>query len=121
MNQFNFDELKKRPSMLLILGGNLLTIIGCFLPFVSLLGMSTNYFAGDGKIVVVLCIAAIVIALFQPKFAFIADAVALLITFIAVSRTASLSLDLLGIGAYIIILATIAAIVGSVMEFKKAA
>jgi len=112
------DNLKK-PSMLMLLGGNILSIIGCFLPFVSMWGFSTSYIEGDGVIVLVLCAVSIVLAFVKAKFAFIANAIALIVTFIGVSQAAEFSLDLLGVGAYVIIIANIVAIIGSIKSAKE--
>lgn len=114
----NKENLTK-PSMLMLLGGNALSIIGCFLPFVTLWGFSESYISGDGIFVLILCIVSIVLAFFKVKFAFIANALALLITFIGISSAAQFSLDLLGIGAYVIVIANIVAIIGSIKTGKE--
>lgn len=116
MNQFNVKE----PSILMILGGNVLAIIGCFLPFVSIFGFGVSYFEGDGKIVAVLCVVGIILALVKAKIAWVTNVIALIVTFVAIFRTASMSLELLGIGAYIVVIANIVAIIGSIKAKKIA-
>jgi len=109
----------KDPGTLMLLIGNIVAIVGCFLPFVSLWGFSASYIEGDGIFVLILCLVSIALAFFKANFAFIANIVALVITFIAIANAASFSLEVLGIGAYAIIIANIVAIIGSI-KAKKA-
>ena len=99
----------------LLLGGNVLSIIGCFLPFVSVFGYDYPYIKGDGIIVLVLCIVSMVLAfLNKAKISCVANVLALIVTFMGISKLAEISLEFLGVGAYLIIIANIVAIVGSV-------
>lgn len=109
----------KKPSILMLLGGNVLSIIGCFLPFVSVFGFSVAYIEGDGVFVLILCAIGIALTFFKPKFAFIPNILALLVTFIGISGAADFSLSILGIGAYLIIIANAVAIAGGVMAMKE--
>ena len=40
-----------------------ITAIGAFLPFASVMGLSVNYSAGDGVIVIIVCVVALILAL----------------------------------------------------------
>lgn len=107
------------PSKLMILIGSVVAIIGCFLPFasVSMFGVSASvsYMEGDGVIVLVLSIVAIALAFFKTKLAFIASGLGLIVTlYDSFKIVTEMSFDVLGLGAYIIIIASIVAIVGSV-------
>lgn len=118
----NLDNIKK-PSMLILLGGNLLAIIGCLLPFVSVsflgVDMNVSYMEGDGKIVFALCVVSMVLAFVKLKFAFVPNIIALLVTFVGIANTAELSLEFLGIGAYIIVIANVVAILGCFKAKKE--
>ncbi len=108
----------KSTSMLMLLGGNIFSIIGCFLPFLTVFGFSVSYIKGDGVFVVILCAVSILLAFIKTKFAFIANILALIVTFVAIFQAADFSLEILGAGAYIIVIANIVAIIGGLKARK---
>ncbi len=110
--------MNKQTAKLMLLGGNILAIIGCFLPFVSVWGFSVPFIDGDGKIVVVACIVSIVLAFIKAKLASIANIIALIVVVVDIANAGDLALDLLAIGAYVIIIANIIAIIGSIKSKK---
>ena len=112
------SNIIKKPSALMLLGANLLSIIGCFLPFISFLGESFPFIEGDGVFVLILCIISIILTFKKAILAFIPNIIALVITFISIFNVAEFSLDFLAIGAYIIVIANIVAIVGSLLSKK---
>lgn len=112
--------MNKTHAKLAIIIGNILTCIGCFLPFISLFNLSMSFIEGDGILVVILSVVAIIIALFKPKFAFIPNALSLFITIHDMINIADISSTrMLAIGAYVILIGTIVAIVGSILALIK--
>ena len=56
------------------IGGCLLAIIGCFLPWASVLGISVNFIDGDGKILLVCAIVSAILIYFKKdKFSLISS------------------------------------------------
>ncbi len=108
----------KTAGFWMLMLGNVLSIIGCFLPFAKVLFFSVPYIEGDGMIVLALNIIGIIITLIKSKIAFIANILALVVTAVSVVNMAELSLDLLSTGAYLIIIANIVAIIGSFKSKK---
>ena len=108
----------KDPGTLMVFIGNVLAIIGCFMPFISFWGVTVNYIEGDGRIVLVLSIISIVLAFFKTKIAFIPNILSLIVCFVDISALESFSLDFLGTGAYVIIIACIVSIIGSIISKK---
>lgn len=113
------QKKKNNLSKLIVIIGSIVAIIGCFLPFASVFGYGVNFAEGDGIFVIVLSVIAIVIALFKAKIAWIANVLALVVTIYDMSKISEISSDLLGSGAYIIVIASIAAVVGSIMSWGK--
>lgn len=114
MKKVNFKD----PGTLMLFIGNIVAIIGCFLPFISVFGQSVNYIEGDGVIVIVLSIVSMVLGLFKAKLAFIPAILSLVVCFFDLSALESYALDLMGIGAWLIIIANIVVIIGSLISKK---
>ena len=109
----------KTAGFWMLILGNVLSIIGCFLPFAKVWFISVPYIEGDGMIVLALNIIGIVIALIKTKIAFIANILALVVTAVGVVNMAELSFELLSTGAYLIIIANVVAFIGSFVYKKK--
>lgn len=109
----------KAAGFWMLMLGNIFSIVGCFLPFAQVFFLSVPYIEGDGMIVLVLNIVGIIITLIKPKIGFIANVLALVVTAVGVANMAELSLELLGVGAYLIIIANVVAIIGSFLYKKK--
>ena len=108
-------EFLKNNSKWLGLGGCLLTIIGCFLPYASVLGMSIK-FASEGKdgniVVVLLIVSAVLILLNKGKWSLIPSIIGLFISIYDGINVSNIStLVQLEIGFYVILIGLIIAIV----------
>jgi len=127
-----FPENKAQSSgrnKMMVIIGSILGVIGCFLPFatVSLLGFSQSitFMEGDGIIVLILSIVAIVLAVLKlERFSFIPSGIALLVTLYDSMNMASVASESYGvasmaIGAYVVILAIAVAVVGSILALLK--
>ena len=121
------DFIRKN-RMWITLGGLALALIGCFMPFAkaSVLGFSqtVNYTDGDGILVVIaVIISAVLVFLKKEKFSLIPSGIGALITIydmINTSRVASgLASVSLGIGAFVVIIGLIVAIIMPLIPQNK--
>ena len=109
----------KNPGFWMLLLGNVFSIIGCYLPFVTIWFVSVPYIEGDGMIVLAANAVGIFLAFILPRFAFIANMLALVVTAVGFTDIADMSFELLGAGAYLIIIANVVAFIGSFVYKKK--
>ena len=98
--------------------GAAVSVFGCFLPYVSVLGFSLNYISSGGIFVVVLMVLTAVF-LFFPKKGFAITAVvlsALNVMIPLISVSAAPSFHYVAIGFYVILLGALAALFGSITQ-----
>jgi len=107
----------KAAGFWMLIGGNALSIIACFLPFVDYVIASAVYIDGEGVFILVLNAVAIVMAFVKPRFAFIPNIVStawVCITFVDWINAGGL--QLLEIGAYLVLAGNIIALFGGVKD-----
>lgn len=118
----------KNRNYLMILIGNLLAFIGCFVPFVSIFGSTISLMeltVGGGSAIIVAIIVCIVFTFVKPLVVYIPCIISVCIygaNFM--SLIAEDLLETLHIGAYLILVATVVALVGALKfrkEFKESA
>lgn len=121
------DFIKKN-RMWITLGGLALALIGCFLPFAkaSVLGFSQSvkYTDGDGILVIIaVIVSAVLVFLKKEKFSLIPSGIAAIITIYDMINTSHVASGLasvsLGIGAFVIIIGLIVAIIIPVIPQDK--
>lgn len=103
----------------MIIGGNVLSAIACFLPYVDAVFMSVPYIDGEGTFVLVMNVIAVVLAFVKMKFAFIPNTVSMLLvclTFVDCINEGLLSF--LTIGAYMVVIGNTVALFGGVKDKK---
>lgn len=109
----------KKASFWMLIGGNVLSIIACFLPFVEVLFLSKPYIDGEGKFVLALNVIAIVLAFVKIKFAFIPNIVSMsLVCLTFVDCINEGMIEFLAIGAYLVVIANTVALFGGVKDKK---
>lgn len=97
-------EVLNKNSKYIGFGGCILTIIGCFLPWITVLGMSINWFEGDGKLAILASIVtAVLIYLKKDKLSLITSGLIALFFLIDGSKVFSNHLTA-GLGFYTIFL-----------------
>lgn len=106
-----------------IVGAAIVTIIATFMPVVSFMGMSISFVAEEtrteGMAIIVLALIGGLLGYFRKgKFGFIPAAIALILYGYDVSPALDAGANT-DIGGILIIVGTIAMIVGSIMEFVK--
>ena len=100
-------EILNKNSKYIGLGGCILTIIGCFLPWSNFLGESYSQINGDGKIVLILAIVtAILIYLKKDKISLVTSGIAILVFIIDGSKVFSSNFNA-GIGLFTILIGLI--------------
>lgn len=107
----------KAAGFWMLIGGNALSIIACFLPFVDYVIASAVYIDGEGVFILALNVVAIVMAFVKPRFAFIPNIVStawVCITFVDWINAGGL--QLLEIGAYLVLAGNIIALFGGVKD-----
>ena len=93
------------------LGGCVLTIIGCFLPFVNALGISIDYIAGDGKLLsIAMVVSAVLICLKKDKNSLISSCIGGLIFLFSAFKVLGTSGVNMGIGLIVIFIGLICVI-----------
>ena len=93
------------------LGGCVLSIVGCFLPFASALGINASYINGDGKLLLVaMIVSAVLIYLQKDKISLIPSAIGALIFLFSAFKVLGTSGVSMGIGLIIILIGLICAI-----------
>ena len=113
----------KNKFYLMVLIGNLLAFIGCFLPFVSIWGSQVNLIeltAGGGSAVIVVIIVSVVYTFLKPSVVFVPCIISVCIygaNFITLITEGVM--DALSIGAYLILVATVVALVGALKLRKE--
>lgn len=120
MNQ-NTSERENKTKLLIIIGA-VAMFIGCFMPFckVSMFGAlaSVPYTDGDGIIVIVLAIVAVILAVLNlQKYSLIPTIIALIVTLYDVSHVSE-NTEGLGspaIGAYVVIIGAVLAVAGGIL------
>lgn len=118
----------KNRNYLMVLIGNLLAFIGCFVPFVTIFGSSISLMeltVGGGSAIIIAIIVCIVFTFVKPFVVYIPCIISVCIygaNFM--SLIAEDLLETLHIGAYLILVATVVALVGALKfrkEFKESA
>ena len=111
-------------SLLIIVIGCVMVILGCVLPFytVNYMGVtaSVKYIEVDGIIVCICAIVAAILAFLKlKKVAIVPSAIGLVLTVVELiaAQDAIGALGSLNIGAYLVVLGAIVAVVGSVLAF----
>ncbi len=109
----------KKSSFWMLIGGNVLSCIACFLPFASVAFWSMPYIDGEGKYVLALNVVALVLAFVKPKFAFIPNIVSMsLVCITFVSCINEGYVEFLAIGAYLVVISNVVALFGGVKDKK---
>ncbi len=118
----------KNRNYLMVLIGNILAFIGCFIPFVSIFGSTISLMeltVGGGSAIIIAIIVCIVFTFVKPLVVYIPCIISVCIygaNFM--SLIAEGLLETLHIGAYFILVATVVALVGALKlrkEFKASA
>lgn len=111
-------------SLLIIVIGCAMVILGCVLPFYSIdyldVTKSIKYIEGDGIIVCICAIVAAILAFLKlKKAAIVPSGIELVVTVVELLAMQDVLGDLgrLNIGAYLVVLGAIVAVVGSVLAF----
>lgn len=113
----------KNKNYLMVLIGNLLAFVGCFVPFVSIWGNTVNLIeltAGGGSAVIIVIIVCVVYTFVKPAVVFIPCIISVCIygaNFITLITEGVM--DALSIGAYLILVATVVALVGALKLRKE--
>lgn len=112
----------KDGNYLMVLIGNLLAFIGCFIPFVSIFGSTISLMeltVGGGSAIIIAIIVCIVFTFVKPLAVYIPCIISVCIygaNFM--SLIAEDLLETLHIGAYLILVATVVALVGA-LKLRK--
>ena len=102
------------------LGGCIIAIIGCFLPFVSALGISARYIDGDGMLLVIaMIISAVLIYLEKDKHSLISSGIGGIIFLYSAFKVVGTSGVNIGIGLIIILVGLIGAIAYPFLKDKE--
>lgn len=124
MNQNVSARLYKTKLMIII--GAIAMCIACFMPFakVSMLGASASvpYTDGDGIMIIILAIVAVILAVLNlQKFSLVPTIIALIVTLYDVSHISERSERLASpaIGAYLVIIGAIIAVVGGAFAYNS--
>lgn len=109
----------KKSSFWMLIGGNVVSVIACFLPFISLPFVSMPYTETDGTLVLILNGIAILWALVSMKYVFILNAVSMFMVCLSVVECINKGLfEFLGIGAYLVLIANVVALIGGIKDKK---
>ena len=109
----------KTAGFWMLVGGNVVSVAACFLPFAEVAFWKLPYIEGDGMLVSALNIIALVLAFVLPKFAFIPNIVSMLLvclTFVNCFNEGVIGV--LAIGAYLVLIANVVALIGGVKDKK---
>lgn len=114
-------DFLKENKMYIGIGGCILAIIGCFLPFLnSSLGISINYISGNGKILLVtMVISAILIYLKKDKISLISSCVGGIVFLYNAFNVLSSNSISAGIGLILIFIGLVCAIACPFLNDKK--
>lgn len=106
---------------IILLAGAAIAIIGCFLPWVSLGGMSVTGMAADGAFIIVMAVLAAGAGMLDKKvFKIISVVIAVLLLALSVKYFLDAnSLGATGIGLIVLLVGSAAAAAGAVMGMLK--
>lgn len=125
------DEIKNKSTKELIpyilsAGGAVFILLGCFLPFYSLLGISVAFVSTGLAFLLVLvgALGACALAVLEfikkmpvLRWAVIPGGLALIITFLNMTSSSGLGVGGLSIGAFLMLIGGLAAVAGGVLGF----
>lgn len=102
------------------LGGCVVSVIGCFLPFASAFGINANYINGDGKLLLIAMIAsAVLIYLKKDKISLIPSCIGGLIFLFSALKVLGTSGVKMGIGLIVILIGLICVIAYPFLKEKN--
>ena len=103
----------------MIIGGNVVSAIACFLSFVDVGFMSVPYIDGEGRFVLMMNVIAIVLAFVMMKYAFIPNIISMsLVCLTFVDCFNEGMFEILAIGAYLVLAGNVVALCGGVKDKK---
>lgn len=109
----------KNPGFWMLIGGNVLSVIACFLPFVDVAFLSVPYIDGEGRFVLIMNVIAIVLTFVKMKYAFIPNIISMsLVCLTFVDCFNEGMFEILAIGAYLVLAGNVVALCGGVKDKK---
>lgn len=113
------ENMFKKSSFWMLIGGNVLSVIACFLPFVDVAFLSVPYIDGEGRFVLIMNVIAIVLTFVKMKYAFIPNIISMsLICLTFVDCFNEGMFEILAIGAYLVLAGNVVALCGGVKDKK---